>query len=73
MLLPLLAEGLIMVIGESDGSAFASFLRRFLNHEFEQTVINISLSVVVGAIIVSIIASLLLPKHGDAKEEIHSS
>ena len=62
MLLPLAATGLIMVIGESDGSAFVSFLRRYQNHEFEQTVINISLAVVVGAIIVSIILSLLFPK-----------
>lgn len=62
MLLPLAATGLIMILGETDGSAFASFLRRFLNHEFEQTVINISLSVVVGAIFVSIILSLIFPK-----------
>lgn len=64
MLLPLAATGLIMIIGESDGSGFASFLRRFLDHEFEQTVINISLSVVVGAIVVSIILSLIFPKAG---------
>jgi tellurite resistance protein TerC len=62
MLLPLAAEGLIMLIGGSDGSTFANFLRRFLNHEFEQTVINISLSVVVGAILISIILSLMFPK-----------
>lgn len=68
MLLPLAATGLIMIIGESDGSAFASFLRRFLNHEFEQTVINISLGVVVGAIIVSIILSLIFPKAAHASE-----
>jgi hypothetical protein len=51
-----------MLIGGSDGSTFANFLRRFLNHEFEQTVINISLSVVVGAILISIILSLMFPK-----------
>lgn len=64
MLLPLAAEGLIMIIGESDGSGFASFLRRFLDHEFEQTVINLSLSVVVGAIVASIILSLIFPMAG---------
>ena len=63
MLLPLAATGLIMILGESDGSAFANFLRRFLNHEFEQAFINISLGIVVGAILVSIILSLIFPKH----------
>lgn len=62
MLLPLAATGLIMIMGESDGSALARFLRRFLDHEFEQSVINISLGVVVGAIFVSIILSLIFPK-----------
>lgn len=65
MLLPLVATGLIMIIGESDGSGFARFLRRFLDHEFEQTVINISLSVVVGAIFLSIILSLIFPGTGN--------
>lgn len=68
MLLPLAATGLIMLIGESDGSAFASFLRRFLNHEFKQAVINISLSVVVGAIFMSIILSLIFPKAASKAE-----
>lgn len=62
MLLPLLAHGLIMVMGEGSGSALAVFLQRFLNHEFEQAAINISLAVVVGAIAVSIILSVLFPQ-----------
>jgi tellurite resistance protein TerC len=68
MLLPLFAEGLIMVIGD-DGSALAVFLRRFLNHEFEQALINISLGVVVAAIALSVILSLIIkPKAKEAAE-----
>jgi tellurite resistance protein TerC len=61
MLLPLIAEGLIMVIGTGDGSGFAGLLQRYQHHEFEQQVINISLGVVVGTIILSIILSLIFP------------
>ncbi len=60
MLLPLIAEGLIMVVG-TDGSAFAHFLHRYQNHEFEQTVINFSLGIVVVSIAVSVILSLTFP------------
>lgn len=67
MLLPLTAEGLIMMYGESDSSAAASFLQRFLNHEFEQAVINISLGVVITAIFVAIVLSLMFPPK-DAEE-----
>lgn len=59
MLLPLLAEGLIMVIGE--GGATGDLARRFLNQEFKQEVINISLGVVVSALAISIILSILFP------------
>ncbi|CAN5267415.1 TerC family protein [soil metagenome] len=62
MLLPLLAEGLIMGIGESSNSGFAEFLRRYLHHDYEQAFINISLAIVVGAIIISIILSLIFPQ-----------
>lgn len=60
MLLPLLAQGLIMVIGGE--SSFAGLVQRYLNHEFEQAVINVSLGVVVSAIALSIILSLIFPK-----------
>jgi tellurite resistance protein TerC len=70
MLLPLLAEGLIMVFGDGGGgSAFAQFLQRYKNHEFEQAVINISLGVVIGAIAVSIILSLIFPKEKTEEKE----
>jgi len=72
MLLPLFAEGLIMVIGENSGST-AVFLRRFLNHEFEQATINISLSVVVLAIAVSIVASLLIKPKEKTTEQVEEA
>lgn len=60
MLLPLIAEGLIMIVG-TDGSAIADFLHRYKNHEFEQMVINISLGVVLFSIVASIVISLIFP------------
>ena len=64
MLLPLAAEGLIIGLGDGNNSAFADFLQRFLHHEFEQTVINLSLAIVVGSILVSVALSLIFPhKH----------
>lgn len=62
MLLPLFADGLIMVMGNDSGSVFVVFLQRYLHHEFEQAVINLSLAVVVGAIVLSVILSLIFPQ-----------
>jgi len=61
MLLPLFAEGLILLLGHNGESGFANFLHRFLAKEFDQTVINISLGIVVGALILSIVFSLIYP------------
>ena len=61
MLLPLLAEGLLILTGTGT-SALAVFLERYRNHEFEQEVINVSLGVVVLAIALSIIISILFPR-----------
>ncbi|MEQ1604429.1 MAG: TerC family protein [Pyrinomonadaceae bacterium] len=61
MLLPLLSQGIMMALGEGSTSGFADLLRRYNNHEFEQAVINISLSVVAGAILISILVSLIFP------------
>lgn len=69
MLLPLLAEGLIMVMGHNNDSAFSNFLQRFIDHEFNQSFINISLGVVVSALIISIVLSLLFPKTVEESEE----
>jgi tellurite resistance protein TerC len=69
MLLPLVVEGLIMVMGVGDGSGLTGFLQRYLHHEFEQQVINISLGVVVGTIILSVILSLVFPPRADMAAE----
>ena len=68
MLLPLFADGLIMVTGDANSSAFALFLHRFVNHEFDQAVINISLATVVGAIITAIVLSLIFPSKPETQE-----
>ena len=69
MILPLFAEGLIMVLGNESGSGMAIFLQRYLHHEFEQTVINLSLGIVAGAIALSVILSLIYP-HKTIADEI---
>jgi len=61
MLLPLIAEGLILVTGENSQSGFKVFLQKYLHHDFEQTVINLSLGIVVAAIALSIVMSLIYP------------
>ena len=61
MLLPLLAEGAIIVMGKDDTSAFSKFVHGFLEGNYKQEFINISLGVVAGAILVSIILSLVFP------------
>ena len=69
MLLPLVAYGVMMALGEGNTSAFATFVQRYLNHEFEQSVINLSLGVVLGAIVISIIISMIVPPPPE-KEEV---
>ncbi|MDM7923631.1 MAG: TerC family protein [Pyrinomonadaceae bacterium] len=70
MLLPLLAEGLIMITGRGTGTALGTFTERFLAGDFKQEVINVSLGVVVLAITLSIILSLIFPTKKENKEEI---
>ena len=79
MLLPLLAEGLIMVTGRGSGSLIGTFAERFVAGEFKNEVINISLAVVVLSLAISIVASLIFPpKHvksedSDPIDEIEST
>jgi tellurite resistance protein TerC len=68
MLLPLLAEGLIMVQGSGNDSAFGQFLHNFTSGEFNQTMTNISLGVVVLALIASVVLSLIYPKKENTNE-----
>ncbi len=69
MLLPLAAEGLIMVLGDASNSPASAFLQRYLHHEFEQTMINLSLMIVVGAIVAAVILSLIFPVKAHASAE----
>lgn len=64
MLLPLAAIGLIMVLGNA-----GEFLQRFAGHEFNQTVINVSLAVVVGALVLSVVLSLIFPPEDKSKQQ----
>lgn len=65
MLLPLLAEGLLLLTGDSGSSAFADLLHRYHNREFEQLLINISLGVVALALAASVILSVFIPHKSD--------
>jgi tellurite resistance protein TerC len=70
MLLPLLAEGLIMLTGDGSQSAFGGFLQSYLRHDYKQTEINVSLGIVISALIISIILSLIYPpKHEDVLDK----
>ena len=68
MLLPLIAEGLIMITGAGSGNIVKSFAERLLRNEFKQEIINISLGVVVAAIALSIILSLIFPTNPSEAE-----
>lgn len=72
MLLPLLAEGLIMIVGDASNSAFVGFTQNYLHHAYKQAEINISLLVVVIAIALSIVLSLMFPpkKNEDVVKEM---
>lgn len=70
MLLPLIAQGLIMVLGDGNSSALTQFLQRFINHEFNQVVINISLGVVIISIFLSVVLSLAFPPKAKAAGRI---
>jgi hypothetical protein len=61
MLLPLLAQGVMWILGDASTGMFADFMRRYLNQEFKEAVINISLGVVAGAILLSILLSIVFP------------
>lgn len=60
MLLPLVASG-ILHFQTDKSQGFGLFLQRFVNHEFSQQFINISLGVVMSALALSILLSLVFP------------
>ena len=61
MLLPLGAETATALAGTGSSSGFVAFLHRYLEGAYKQEIINISLSVVAGTILLSIILSLIFP------------
>ncbi len=77
MLLPIIASGLMMILGDSDLS-FANFIREYYTDHnrppneriYDQLIVNISLGVVVGAIALSVILSLIFPPKTDKDKEI---
>lgn len=69
MILPLLAEGLMLILGEGNQSGFAVFTKRFIAGDFKQEFINISLGFVVIAILLSVILSLVFPAKTETDEE----
>lgn len=60
MLLPLVAAGVLRWGGAVGETGFMHFVQRYANHEFQQNMINISLGVVVFALILSIVLSLII-------------
>lgn len=70
MLLPILAEGLIMIMGEGSTSPVAVYTQKYLHHDFEQVIINISLAVVIGAIALSVIFSMIVSPKKDTIEQL---
>lgn len=69
MLFPLIAEGLLFIMGENSQLALAHFLHNFIKGEYKQEVINVSLGVVAGMIFLSIILSLVFPSKDETPEE----
>jgi predicted tellurium resistance membrane protein TerC len=61
MILPLLAEGVILGLGNGNESGLAHFLHSFVKGDYNQTVTFVSLGIVAGALILSIVLSLMFP------------
>lgn len=70
MLLPLIGQGILWMAGEGATGGTIDFIRRFVNHEFAQETINISLAVVGIAIFLSIMLSLVMPTKKEIEEEL---
>jgi len=70
MLLPLLAEGVILGLGEDSESALSHFLHDYVKGDFNQSVTFISLGIVAGALVISVVLSLIYPpKHKEENVE----
>ncbi len=69
MLLPLVAEGAVWIMGPNSHSPFATFLHNFVQGEYKQEFINISLGVVAGTIALSVILSMIFQSKDETPEE----
>jgi len=69
MMLPLAAKGTLLMLDQNNGGAFTSFLVEFQKGTYAQQTINISLGVVAGAIILSVLLSLVFPPKEETEEE----
>jgi tellurite resistance protein TerC len=69
MLLPLVAAGALLALDPNGGNALTAFLVEFNKGTFAQETINISLGVVAGAIVLSVILSLIFPPTEETEEE----
>ena len=64
MILPLVAEGVILGLGQGSDSAVSHFLHNYVKGDYNQTVTFISLGIVAGALILSVVLSIMFsPKH----------
>jgi TerC family integral membrane protein len=59
MLLPLAAEGASMIAGTDSGLTL--FLHRYIEGDYKHEVMNISLGIVAGTIVLSVVLSLVFP------------
>src|SRR5437870_4209556 len=62
MLLPLAATGVIFIQGDRHSGTTSIFLNKYLDHVYDQAVINLSLGIVAGALVVSVVLSVILPQ-----------
>ncbi len=69
MLLPLFVAGTFLVFDPNSGGSITAFLVEFQKGTYAQEVINISLGVVAGAIVLSIVLSLVFPPSEETEEE----
>src|SRR5690349_17749492 len=69
MLLPVLVNGLIMIVGDQSRSGFTEILQKSISEEYEPTILNISRFIVVGAILVSMMVSVILPHKANSRRQ----
>jgi tellurite resistance protein TerC len=73
MLLPLLAEGVILGLGEGSESALSHFLHGYVKGDFNQSITFISLGIVAGALVISVVLSLIYPPKHKEEENVEEN